>query len=124
MLTLSNINELYEAKIAIKNMKKEYPALFEKLLDIINLTRALQFKYYYMGSLIMDKDPDEYKPNFVNGSVLRIYKKELQKLKDDQDFQVLRQIFSDFSSSTDYSKICLLVRGMAPESLIGSSNIR
>ncbi|MCQ6279614.1 hypothetical protein [Bacillus sp. EB600] len=124
MLTLSNIHELYTAKIAMENMRREYPALFEKLLDLINLTRALQFKYYYMGCLIMEKDPGEYKPNFVYGSVHRLYKKELQKLKEDQDFQVLKQIFSDLSSSADYSKICLLVRGMAPESLIGLSSIR
>ncbi|WML49512.1 hypothetical protein RCG23_05855 [Neobacillus sp. PS3-34] len=123
MITLSSIDELKATKEAIEKLKKDYPNLFEKLLDIVNLTRAFQFKYQYMGCLIMNEDPGQNAPNFVYGSVLRLYKKELQKLKDAQDSEVLKQIFSEFRN-TGYAKISLLILGMKPESLVGSSSIR
>lgn len=123
MITLSSIDELKATKEAIEKLKKDYPNLFDKLLDIVNLTRAFQFKYQYMGCLIMNEDPGQNAPNFVYGSVLRLYKKELQKLKDAQDSVVLKQIFSEFRN-TGYAKISLLILGMKPESLVGSSSIR
>jgi hypothetical protein len=123
MITLSSIDELKATKDALEKLKRDYPNLFEKLLDLVNLTRAFQFKYHYMGCLIMDEDPGQYTPNFVYGSVLRLYKKELQKLKDDSDSQVLKQTFSEFRH-TGYAKISLLVLGKTPESLLGSSSIR
>lgn len=123
MITLSSMEELKAAKDTIENIKKEYPNLFEKLLDIVNLTRAFQFKYHYMGSLFMDEDPGQYTPNFVYGSVLRLYKKELQKVKDDPNADVLKQLFSEFKH-TGYAKLSLLALGKGPESLLGASSIR
>ncbi|RUQ28472.1 hypothetical protein ELQ35_12480 [Peribacillus cavernae] len=111
------------SKLALENLKKSYPNLFEKLLEVVNLTRALQFKYQYMGCLIMNEDPSYYAPNFVQGSVLRLYKKEVQKLKEDLDCDVLKQTFIDFRE-TGYAKISLLVLGMTPESLTGASIIQ
>ncbi|OIK16471.1 hypothetical protein BIV60_04140 [Bacillus sp. MUM 116] len=123
MITLSSIDELSEAKEVLETLRVEYPALFEKLLDMINLTRAFQFKYHYMGCLIMGENPGEHTPKFVYGSVLRLYKRELQKLLDDSDSQVLKQLFADFKN-IGYSKLSLLVLGHAPESLVGSSSIQ
>lgn len=123
MIAYTNIDELTRAKMAIEKIKREYPILFEKLLDAIYLTRALQFKYHYMGCFIMDKDPGDYKPTFAYSSVLRLYQKELQKLKDDRDFQILKQTISNISS-TNFSKLCLLTLGKKPESLVGVSSIR
>jgi hypothetical protein len=52
-----------------------------------------------------------------------LYKKELQKLKDDLDFPVLKQTFSEYRS-TGYSKISQLILGMTPEALVGASIIK
>ena len=93
MVTFTSLNELTESSQALEELKKDYPELFVKFLDVVNLTRAFQFKYHYLGALLLDKDPGEDKPNFVYGSVLRLYKREVQKLKDDADFQVLKQFF-------------------------------
>ncbi len=123
MITYTNIDELTRAKKAIEKVKREYPILFEKLLDAVYLTRALQFKYHYMGCLLMDKDPGESEPTFAYSSVLRLYQTELQKLKDDVDFQILKQTISNISNS-NFSKLCLLILGKKPESLVGVSNIR
>lgn len=123
MVTLCSLNELQSTKDALDNLRKNYPILFEKLLDLVNLTRAFHFKYQFMGSLLMDEDPGEDAPKFVYGSVLRLYKKEIQKLNDDADFQALKQIFIDYKSIS-YTKICLLVFGMSPESLVGSTNLK
>ncbi|MDQ6595626.1 MULTISPECIES: hypothetical protein [Bacillus] len=123
MITLSSLDELTEAKEVLATLKKEYPGLFEKFQDMINLTRAFQFKYHYMGCLIMGEDPGEHTPKFVYGSVLRLYKRELQKLVTDADIEVLKQMFTDFKS-IGYSKISQLILGHEPESLVGSSSIQ
>lgn len=123
MITLSSQDELKETKQAIENIRKSYPVLFEKLVEVINLTRALQFKYQYMGCLLTDENPGNHTPNFVQGSVLRLYKKELQKVKDDAHYQVLQQMFTDFRN-VGYAKISLLALGMTPESLTGPSVIQ
>ncbi|WP_077210910.1 hypothetical protein [Bacillus dakarensis] len=123
MITLSSINELEATQEALKKMKKAYPALFRKWLDMVFLTRALQFKYHYLGCLIMNEDPGQYTPGFVHESVLNLYKNELQKLKDDQDFHIIQSIFSQFKDS-GYAQISLLAMGMDPESLIGPSHIK
>ncbi|WP_191559758.1 hypothetical protein [Metabacillus idriensis] len=123
MITLSSINELNDTKVALEKLKKDYPDLFQKLLDMVFLTRAFQFKYHYLGCLIMNEDPGANTPKFANGSVLKVYKRELQKLKDDLDFPVLKQTFSEYKS-TGYSKISQLVLGTAPESLVGATIIK
>lgn len=120
MINLTSLDELKAARHAIENLKKDYPSLFVKFLDMVNLTRAFHFKYQYMGDLMMDENPGEDAPKFVYGSVLRLYKRELQKLKDDADFEALKQIFKEHTS-TGYTKICLLTLGMEPESLTGTS---
>ena len=120
MVTFTSLNELTESSQALEELKKDYPELFVKFLDVVNLTRAFQFKYHYLGALLLDKDPSEDKPNFVYGSVLRLYKREVQKLKDDADFQVLKQFFIQ-NQNKDCTKICLLALGMTPDSLVGTS---
>jgi len=120
MVTISSMNRLTAAKDGLKMLEQEHPVLFEKLLDVIYLTRALHFKYHYMGCLVMDEDPGPSSPDFVYGSVLRIYKKEIQKLKNDGSLHALRQLFSD-CSSIGYSKLCLLALGHSPESLVEPS---
>ncbi|XJZ27900.1 hypothetical protein ACF5W4_03465 [Bacillota bacterium Lsc_1132] len=120
MLTLTSIDNLKATKEALEKLQKNYPTLFVKLLDMVYLTRAFHFKYQYMGCLLMDEYPGADKPNFVYDSVLRLYKREIQKLKDDENFHELTKIFTEFKSAS-YTKICLLVLGRSPESLVGTS---
>ncbi|MFF3024840.1 hypothetical protein ACFVRR_19660 [Gottfriedia sp. NPDC057948] len=123
MITLSSIDELKTTKETLEKLKFEYPNLFEKLLYMVNLTRAFQFKYHFLGCLIMDEDPSRYTPKFVEDSVLNLYKKELKNLLNDPDFQELKRTFSE-NKNTGYSKISLLALDMKPESLLGSSSIK
>ncbi|MEH6939361.1 hypothetical protein V7056_16175 [Bacillus sp. JJ664] len=123
MITLSSIDELKTTKETLEKLKFEYPNLFEKLLYMVNLTRAFQFKYHFLGCLIMDEDPSQYTPKFVEDSVLKLYKKELKNLLNDPDFQELKRAFSE-NKNTGYSKISLLALDIKPESLLGSSSIK
>jgi hypothetical protein len=123
MITLSSLEEIKATNEALGNLKQDFPNLFNKLLHVVNLTRALQFKYQFMGSLIMDENTDDHTPSFVYGSVLRLYKKELQKLIDDIDSPILKDILAD-NKHIGYAKIFQLVLGKSPESLIGSSPIQ
>lgn len=123
MITVSSINELNAAKEALEKLKEEYPALFEKFIEMINLTRALEFKYHYMGCLLMNEDPSECSPNFVYGSVLRLYKRELNQLKEDPNIEVLKQMFFEFKG-IGYANLCLLGLDKNPESLVGPSIIK
>lgn len=120
MVTLSSLGELTAAKEAVEELRSKYPCLYEKLLDMVYLTKAFHFKYEYMGSLLMDEAPGEYSPHFVHDCVLHLYTREIKKLKSDGNFLALQQLFSHFEH-TGYAKICLLVQDMPPESLVGTS---
>jgi hypothetical protein len=120
MVTFTSLHELETINKGLENLKKDYPDLFAKFLDAVNLTRALQFKYHYLAALLLNEDPGHDKPNYVYGSVLRIYKREVQKLKEHHDFHVLEQFFSQ-NKNMDCTKICLLALGMTPDSLVGTS---
>jgi hypothetical protein len=123
MITLSNVDELQASETALEKIKYSYPELFNKLLHVVALTRALQFKYQFMGTLIMDENPNEYTPEFVMPSIIELYIEEVQKLKDDPNIQVLLQTFSQ-SKNIGYAKISMLVLGKSPESLLGASCIK
>lgn len=123
MITLSNVDELQASEAALEKIKYSCPELFNKLLHVVALTRALQFKYQFMGTLIMDENHNEYTPEFVMPSVIELYIEEVQKLKDDPNIQVLLQTFSQ-SKNIGYAKISMLVLGKSPESLLGASCIK
>lgn len=123
VVNFCSIDELTAAKDSLEKLRKNYPQLFEKFLHMIHLTRALQFKYQYMGCLFMDEDPEEFAPVSVPESVLNLYHSELQKLKDDPNSGELKEIFSKFSNH-DYGRICLLLLGSRLESLVGPAVVR
>lgn len=123
MITLSNVDELQASEAALEKIKYSYPELFNKLLHVVALTRALQFKYQFMGTLIMDENPNEYTPEFVMPSIIELYIEEVQKLKDDPNIQLLLQTFSQ-SKNIGYAKISMLVLGKSTESLLGASCIK
>ncbi|MGE7906861.1 hypothetical protein ACQKNS_20935 [Peribacillus sp. NPDC094092] len=123
MITLSSVDELQATEEALEKIRYSYPELFIKLLHVVALTRALQFKYQFMGTLIMDENPNEYTPEFVMPSVIGLYKEEVQKLKDDPNIQVLLRTFSQIKN-IGYAKISMLVLGKSPESLLGASYIK
>ncbi|MFJ7510971.1 hypothetical protein ACIQW7_16075 [Peribacillus simplex] len=123
MITLSSVDELQATESALEKIKYSYPELFNKLFHVVALTRALQFKYQFMGTLIMDENPNEYTPEFVMPSVIGLYIEEVQKLKDDPNIQVLLQTFSQ-NKNIGYAKISMLVLGKSPESLLGASYIK
>ena len=50
MITLSSVDELQTAETELEKIKNSYPELFNKLLHVVGLTRAFQFKYQYMGT--------------------------------------------------------------------------
>lgn len=123
MITLSSVDELQATEATLEKIKYSYPELFDKLHHVVALTRALQFKYQFMGTLLMDENPNEYTPEFVMPSVIGLYIEEVQKLKDDPNIQVLLQTFSQ-NKIIGYAKISMLVLGKSPESLLGASCIK
>lgn len=118
MITFNCLTDLEQVCQALENLKKNYPNIHKKLVEMVYLTRALNFKFQYMGALLMDKDPSEFIPNSVHDSVLRLYNRELQALKDDSDFHELQQIISKFAQ-TGFTNISHLLLGTEPESLVG-----
>lgn len=123
MLTLASMDELQVAKERINKLQITYPSLYENVLHVVHLTRALHFKYQFLGSLLMDEDSGNCSPHFVQGSVLRLYKKEVQSLKNNEDFESFKQLFNDFKGM-GYANICLLVLGSLPETLTGATIIQ
>ncbi|WP_110926475.1 hypothetical protein [Bacillus massiliglaciei] len=123
MIALSSMNELKETEERVVSLKDSYPELFKKLLHVVGLTRAFQFKYQYMGSLIMGDAANPHTPEFVMPSILSLYVREVEQLKCDPDITVLQQLFTE-CENIGYAKICMLVLGNTPESLLGTSYIK
>lgn len=123
MITISSSEQLIKAKKALDSSKLAHPLTFEKLIHIINLTRTLQFKYHYMGSLLLDEDSSQYYPSLVPASVLDLYQQEIQKFKDIPDSAEVLKLFAAYQS-IGYAKLSLLVLGKTPESLLGALVIK
>ncbi|SDJ15270.1 hypothetical protein [Salimicrobium halophilum] len=116
---VAGLNQLYDVKEDLETLKQNYPELSEQLVHVVSLTRQLQLKYGYMGSLLMDDDLPAYEPKFLRGSVLHLYQQEVQKLKDHPDIDQLTQVMQKHKDIND-SKIFLLTLGAKPELLQGS----
>jgi hypothetical protein len=120
---LAGMNELHEAKKDVEALKQDYPELNEQLIHVASLTRQLQLKYGYMGSLLRDKELPDYEPQFVRGSILSLYQEEVQKLKEHPNIVQLKDIMKKHRQISD-SKLFLLILGAKPELLQGSTIIK
>ncbi|MGM0865885.1 MAG: hypothetical protein ACQEWF_14530 [Bacillota bacterium] len=120
---LAGMNELHEAKKDVETLKQDYPELNEQLIHVASLTRQLQLKYGYMGSLLRDKELPDYEPQFVRGSILSLYQEEVRKLKENPNIVQLKDIMKKHRQISD-SKLFLLILGAKPELLQGSTIIK
>ncbi len=120
---VAGMNELHEAKRDVEELKQEFPELNEQLVHVVSLTRQLQLKYGYMGSLLRDKELPDYEPQFVRGSILDLYQQEVRKLKEHPNISKLKNIMKKHRQVTD-SKLFLLILGAKPELLQGSTIIK
>jgi hypothetical protein len=120
---LAGMNELHEAKKDVEALKQDYPELNEQLIHVASLTRQLQLKYGYMGSLLRDKELPDYEPQFVRGSILSLYQEEVRKLKENPNIVQLKDIMKKHRQISD-SKLFLLILGAKPELLQGSTIIK
>ncbi|MGD6816406.1 hypothetical protein [Metabacillus sp. 84] len=118
MVAASNMEDLQMLQAELEKMKDGYPELFSKWIHLVNLTRQLQFKHHFMGSMLLDEKPGRYYPSTAEKSVLTLYKEEVQKLKMEPEFPVLRKLLSQYHE-TGFSKISRLSLGHPPESLVG-----
>ncbi|MBN8193301.1 hypothetical protein JI667_14215 [Bacillus sp. NTK074B] len=120
---VAGMNELNEAKKDVEALKQEYPELNEQLVHVTSLTRQLQLKYGYMGSLLRDKELPDYEPQFVRDSILSLYQEEVLKLKTHPNIIQLKDIMKKHRQISD-SKLFLLILGAKPELLQGSTIIK
>ncbi|WP_423800609.1 hypothetical protein [Neobacillus sp. SAB-20_R2A] len=122
MLVSSDYDELKDAQMAIANLHTTKPSIYEKFINIIQLTRQLQYGYQYMGALLMDEEPSEFEPQFQDEYVLSIYHKEIEKLKDDERFPELKQLLNSYKQLS-YANISKLALGENPSALVGTTII-
>ncbi|OIU72789.1 hypothetical protein [Rossellomorea aquimaris] len=120
---LESLHDLNDAKKDVESLKHEYPDLNEQLVHVVSLTRQLQLKYGYMGSLLRDKELPDYEPRFVRGSILTLYQQEVRKLKDHPQVIQLKELMKKHRNISD-SKLFLLILGAKPELLQGSTIIK
>lgn len=123
MLTASSYNQLKNAQIAIEKLNITKPSIYIKFINIIKLTRQLQFGYQYMGSLIMDEDPGKFNPKFQDDYVLSVYYREIEMLKTDKKFLDLKQMLKTYKQLS-YANISKLALGENPAALVGPTLVR
>jgi hypothetical protein len=123
MLTTTSFSELMHAKSDIKALQDTKPSLFQQFVHVIHLTRQLQFKTQYMGSLIMDEETNTFRPTLKDDYVLTVYQKEIAQLKSNEAITDLKKLLFDHCSM-GYATISDLVLGVNPEVLVGPAIAR
>ncbi|WP_404321770.1 hypothetical protein LG298_14930 [Cytobacillus firmus] len=123
MLTTSSYDQLKNAQMAIGKLKDAKPSIYRKFINIIKLTRQLQFGYQYMGALIMDEDPGKFNSTSKDDYVLSVYYREIEKLKTDKKFLDLQQLLKTYKQLS-YANISKLALGEKPEALVGPTIVR
>lgn len=118
MIITSSYEELLDAKRAIASFRATKPEEYKQFKRIIQLTRQLQFNFQYMGCLIMDEDPTKYRPRVNDDYILNVYKREINKLKEDPKSQDIKALLGAYKQ-IGYGKICELILGKQPISLVG-----
>ncbi|WP_082234893.1 hypothetical protein [Halobacillus massiliensis] len=120
---MAGLNDVRKAKEDIEELRSNNEDLYEQLTHVVSLTRQMQLKYGYMGSLLMDEELPEYKPKFVRDSILDLYQKEVQQLKEHEDINEVKELLRR-NSKVGESKIFLLILGAKPELIQGSTFIK
>ncbi|WP_445489172.1 hypothetical protein [Niallia sp. 03133] len=123
MLVISSFSDLMNAKSEIDEFKMTKPTVYKKFVNVINLTRQLQFKFQYMGCLLMDEEPNDSCPNVKDDYVLALYQKEIEKLKVENTFSDLKRLLADYKK-IGYANLSALVMGKNPKVLVGPSVVR
>ncbi|GGB46459.1 hypothetical protein F3157_10785 [Virgibacillus dakarensis] len=123
MLVTPSISDLLSAQQAIESFKRTKPMLYRRFMNVIHLTRQLQYGYQYMGCLIMNEDPSRFRPMSQDDYVLAVYQQEIEKLKEDRNAQDLKQLLDSYRQ-IGYPAICKLILGTNPKILVGPVVIR
>lgn len=122
-MLMTSFSDLLQAKKALDDMQAQKPALFHRFINVIQLTRQLQYRFQYMGSLIMEEDTSKYEPSHQHDYVLSVYQKEVSKLKEDQNAQALQELFTNYKK-LGYANISRLALGTNPRILVGPVVVR
>lgn len=123
MLIASSYDQLKNVQTAIESLHEIKPSIYSKFLNVIKLTRQMQFGYQYMGSLVMDEDPSDFVPNSQNDYVLSVYKREIEELKADNKFPDLKELLNTYKH-VSYQNISKLALGENPKALVGPMLVR
>ncbi|MEK5440457.1 MULTISPECIES: hypothetical protein [unclassified Fredinandcohnia] len=119
MIVVASYKQLKDAQNAIENLNKTKPTIYKKFINIIKLTRRMQYGYQYMGSLIMG----EIQPMSSEDYVASVYQREVEKLRADAKFNELREMLNTHKQLS-YVNISKLALGENPTALVGPSSIR
>lgn len=122
MLVSANYEDLIDAQMAIENLGETRPSIYQMFINIIELTRQLNYGYQYMGALLMDEDPSEFKPAGQDDYILSVYQQEIEKLKRNEKFCELKQLLKEYEQ-VSYTNISKLALGNPPKELAGPTVI-
>ncbi|AZU60568.1 hypothetical protein [Neobacillus mesonae] len=122
MLVSANYDDLKNAKLAIENLSVTDPSIYQMFLNIVELTRQLNYGFQYMGALLMDEDPSEFQPMDQDDYVLSIYHREIKNLKDHSKFSDLKRFLKEYHQLS-YANISKLAMGQNPKELAGPTVI-
>ncbi|WP_217586043.1 hypothetical protein [Lentibacillus saliphilus] len=118
MLTTTSYNELQQAQQALHHIADVRPEIHEQFINLIQLTRQLQYKLQYLGCLIMDEETDQNAPHHQNPFVLSVYKREINDFKKSAGATLLIQMLANFEK-LGYATVCRLALGVNPTQLVG-----
>ncbi|HLR20309.1 MAG TPA: hypothetical protein VK115_10475 [Staphylococcus sp.] len=123
---INEMEELQKVKVDLTSLRAESPSMYEKLEYIASLTRQLSIHYKYLGVLMFSKDSEELhnnRPIFIRESVLNLYEQEVEKVKNDKDFELFKNMVQA-SPDVAYSQIFLIILGAEPSFVFHNTIIK
>ncbi|SDI09021.1 hypothetical protein SAMN05192534_12110 [Alteribacillus persepolensis] len=123
MITSPSYQELLEVKKAIDELNNTNPAIHQKFLNVIQLTRQMQYGYQFLGCFMMDEEAGDFHPVAQDEYVLSVFHEQVENVKTDRDFHHLQRMLNE-NKQVSYANICKIALGTNPTSLVGPTLIR
>ncbi|MDY0404383.1 hypothetical protein P5G51_002190 [Virgibacillus sp. 179-BFC.A HS] len=115
---MTSFQKISQVKKVIDDIKANKPTIYSKFINIVQLTRQLQYRFQYMGALILEEEAKKYEPAHQNAYVMRLYMQEINKFKEDENAWVIQNLLADYKE-LGYATISRLALGTNPRILIG-----
>lgn len=116
MVISISISDVIQVQGELMQIQNEQPKLYQRLVELVQLTRQLSVDYQYFGKQLIGKSSHESAE--VPYHIIELYKREIDAFKENQESASVLEFFSA-NEGIGFRAICKLILGVKPEKLVG-----